>query len=177
MSARRQRARTGPASGEFVAKKRLRPFIGLLRQCGHRAAAAAREGVIGVVLVDRDQRIVLQRSADLGLGLGWREFVARRDMQQQRLADVLSFAQQIVETDAVVADRGIAVGAGGAEKGEPPTQAIADHADLEHQTHQSASDNYREHDAEDHCQPAMETHGGASGLLPSPYCPTDCDAE
>src|SRR6476619_4905556 len=51
-------------------------------------------------------------------------------MQQQRLADVLSFAQQIVETDAVVADRGIAVGAGGAEKGEPPTQAIADHADL-----------------------------------------------
>ena len=24
---------------------------------------------------------------------------------------------------------------------------------------------------------AMETHGGARGLLPSPYCPTDCDAE
>ena len=41
-----------------------------------------------------------------------------------------SFAQQIVETDAVVAYRGIAVGAGSAEKGEPPTQAIADHADL-----------------------------------------------
>ena len=132
MSARRRRrARTGPASGELVAKKRLRPFVGLLRQRGHpRAAATAREGVIGVVLVDCDQRIVLQRSADLGLGLGWREFVARRDMQQQRLADVLSFAQQIVETDAVVADRGIAVGAGGAEKGEPPTQAIADYADF-----------------------------------------------
>ena len=67
----RDRVAHNPASGELVGKKRLRPFICLLRQRGHpRAAAAAREGVIGVVLVDRDQRIVLQRSADLGLGLG-----------------------------------------------------------------------------------------------------------
>ena len=67
----RDRLAHNPASGELVGKKGLRPFICLLRQCGHpRAAAAAREGVIGVVLVDRDQRIVLQRSADLGLGLG-----------------------------------------------------------------------------------------------------------
>ena len=51
-------------------------------------------------------------------------------MQQQWLADVLAFAQQIVETDAVVADRGIAVGAGRAEKGQPPPQTIADYADL-----------------------------------------------
>ena len=80
-----------PDVSELVAKKRLRPCIGLLRQRWHpRAAAATREGVIGVVLVDRDQRIVFQRSADLGLGLGWREFVARRDvLQQQRLTDVL----------------------------------------------------------------------------------------
>src|SRR4029079_8551668 len=67
--------------------------------------------VIGIVVVDRDQRIVLQGSADLRLGLGWREFVARRDMQQQWLAEVLPLAQQIVETDAVAADHGIAVGA------------------------------------------------------------------
>jgi hypothetical protein len=50
---------SSPASGELVAKKCLRPCIGLLRQRWHpRAAAATREGVIGVVLVDRDQRIV-----------------------------------------------------------------------------------------------------------------------
>ena len=108
----RRRARTGLASSEFFDKKRLGPCIGLLRQCWHpRAAAAARESVIGIVVVDRDQRIVHQRSADLGLGLGWREFVARRDMQQQWLAEVLPLAQQIVETDAVAADHGIAVGA------------------------------------------------------------------
>ena len=44
-------------------------------------------------------------------------------------------------------------------------------------THQSAFDNYREYDAGDHRHPAMETHGGASGLLPSPDSPTDWDAE
>jgi hypothetical protein len=52
-------------------------------------------------------------------------------MQEEWLADVLSFAHQIVETDAVVADCGIAVGARGAEKGQPPTQAIGDYATLE----------------------------------------------
>ena len=57
MNSRRSLSREGSASSEFVAKKRFRPFICLLRQRGHpRAAAAAREGVIGVVLVDRDQR-------------------------------------------------------------------------------------------------------------------------
>ena len=67
----RDRVAHNPASGELVGKKRLRPFICLLRQRGHpRAATAAREGVIGVVLVDRDQRIVLQRSADLAWASG-----------------------------------------------------------------------------------------------------------
>ena len=43
--------------------------------------------------------------------------------------DVLWFVQPIVETNAVGGhNRGVAVGAGGAEKGEPPTQAIADYA-------------------------------------------------
>jgi hypothetical protein len=51
-------------------------------------------------------------------------------MQEEWLADVLSFAHQIVETDAVVADCGIAVGARGAEKGQPPTQAIGDYANF-----------------------------------------------
>ena len=50
-------------------------------------------------------------------------------------------------------------------------------ATVEHQTHQSASDNYREYDAEDHRQPAVETHSCTGRLLPSPYRPTDRDAE
>ena len=44
-------------------------------------------------------------------------------------------------------------------------------------TSDPSSDNYREYDAEDHRQPAVETHSCTGGLLPSPYRPTDRDAE
>src|SRR5262245_5687605 len=46
-------------------------------------------------------------------------------------------------------------------------------ATVKHETHQSASDNYREHDAKDHCQPAMKAYRCASCLFPSPNCPTN----
>jgi hypothetical protein len=97
-----------PASGGFVAKSDCVRSSDCCASAGTRALPLPREGVIGV-LVDRDQRIVLQRSADVA---GPRVARRRASRYGGSGADVLC-SPWIVETDAVLSDRGIAVSAGG----------------------------------------------------------------
>src|SRR5215831_3683628 len=93
-------------SGEVFLEEVGRALIGLIgRSLVVMRAADARESVILlVVCVDGDERIAFERVLDLGLRLGRHKLVLRRHVQQQRLLEVLRFAQRILNANAVVAD-------------------------------------------------------------------------
>jgi hypothetical protein len=64
------------------------------------------------------------------LCFGADQMIGCRDMQQQRLANRMLFAQQTVDADAIIADERIAIGAAGRHIGQPSAQTVTDQADF-----------------------------------------------
>src|ERR1700728_3606686 len=76
-------------------------------------AAHPGEGVIHLGIgVEGHIGIGLERLDDFFLGCGWGVFVGLGDVQRQGMANVFGLFQLILDADAVIAHRGIAVGAG-----------------------------------------------------------------
>ena len=88
--------------------------------------------ILARIVVQRHLRMVVEPLVDRRLRLGRHEMVGAGEVQHQRMGDRVLLAQQVGNADRVVADAGVGIGARRDHVGEPPAEAVADHADLRH---------------------------------------------
>ena len=94
-------------------------------------ATLAREAVILFGIVeDRHLGMRVESGMNGGLRLGGHKFVLARHMQNQRGGNFFGLVKHVLNADAVIADIGVRVSAGGREVGHLATQTKAQRADL-----------------------------------------------
>src|SRR3546814_12455521 len=86
--------------------------------------------IVACIVVDRDMPIAVERLVDRPLRIGTDMLVGGGQMEDQRLADRLAFAQLLVASAAVIADAAVSVRPGRSEIGHATATAITEDADL-----------------------------------------------